>query len=143
MEAPGETVMVREAGETVWPASVPETSDNVEAAAAALGCVTVNVWPPMVSVPFRVEGPVLPSMFIGIDPGPVPLGSSVGTLIQSELVHPYQKQPAPVFTLMVVPVAPPGGATSEGGSKVNVHPGGLTNSGKEASALNVCGSELS
>jgi hypothetical protein len=80
--------------------------ENAHAVGSTAAWLTVNVSPPMVSVPVRAA-PVFAATLNATDALPVPLAPDV-IVIQGEVVSAVHEQVAPVDTVMVpVPPAPP------------------------------------
>ena len=70
----------------------------------AAACVTVNVWPAIVSVPVR-SAPVFAAIVKSTDPLPVPLAPDV-IVNHAALLTAVHAQPAVVVTVTVVPGPP-------------------------------------
>ena len=73
----------------------------------AAACVTVNTWPPTLTVPVREVRAVFAAMVSPTVPLPVPLAPEL-TIIQAAALAAFQAQPVPAVTLMLA--VPPAAA---------------------------------
>ena len=101
--------------------SVVGDTVNVQGGGAP-ACVTVTVWPAIVSVPVRGDVAVFAAIENATVPLPLPLAPDV-MVSQASLLVAVQLQPAAVVTLLLLELAAAPGV-SVVGDTVNVHGGG-------------------